>query len=262
MNTKRLVLLLGLGGAGFWWWRSRQAVASSTAGSAGAAPPVAASAAASSAVASGFPATSAPAVAPSAAAPAPAVAAAQLIPKGVLFDQGYEFWSPGKKHYVVFQPDGNLVVYTPDKKPIWATGTQNKGGSDCIFQEDGNLCVYAGDRYLWGSGTQGKAVNMRLLDSGQFQALDASGAVVWTTPAAPIAQPAAKQAAPAAKPATASSAVVAKPVVLAGKGSVTVVQPVAKKDPFASPPIVNPKGQTVAAKSVVVRGKGSAAVYQ
>ena len=193
------------------------------------------------------------------------MAAAQLIPKGVLFDQGYEFWSPNKKHYVVFQADGNLVVYTPDKKPIWATGTQNKGGSDCIFQEDGNLCVYAGDRYLWGSGTNGKAEKLRLLDSGQFQALDASGAVVWTTPAAPAAptaQPAAKQAAAVAKPATASAAVVAKPVVLAGKGSVTVVQPVAKKDPFASPPIVNPKGQTVAAKSVVVRGKGSVAVYQ
>lgn len=245
MNTKRLVLLLGLGGAGFWWWRSRTAV------SAGAAPAVAASAAAS---------PSAPIAATAAASPAPAVAAAQLIPKGVLFDQEYEFWSPGKKHYVVFQADGNLVVYTPDKKPIWATGTQNKGGSDCIFQDDGNLCIYAGDRYLWGSGTQGKAVNLRLLDSGQFQALDASGAVVWTTPAAPAAQPAAKQAAAATKP-----AVVAKPVTttkpVATKPAVVQAKPLllAKKDPFQTPPYVNPKAASFTAARVVTRsGKGTA----
>ncbi|KAI9094115.1 hypothetical protein DFS34DRAFT_253472 [Phlyctochytrium arcticum] len=51
---------------------------------------------------------------------------------------------PDGAHYLIMQPDGNLVYYDKDKKPIWASSHANKGtGPYCaILQFDRNFVVY------------------------------------------------------------------------------------------------------------------------
>jgi hypothetical protein len=51
------------------------------------------------------------------------------------------------------QGDGNLVVYTQDGVPVWASGTQGNPGAEVVMQDDGNLVVYSSGRALWASNT-------------------------------------------------------------------------------------------------------------
>lgn len=55
---------------------------------------------------------------------------------------------------LVMQEDGNLVVYTPQGVPIFATGTNGNPGAYLALQSDGNLVVYSGaGQALWASNT-------------------------------------------------------------------------------------------------------------
>ncbi len=53
-----------------------------------------------------------------------------------------------------FQNDGDLVVYDYKQRPMWSSGTANKGAAELAFQADGNLVIYA-EKPLWQSGTSG-----------------------------------------------------------------------------------------------------------
>ncbi|MBK5543289.1 putidacin L1 family lectin-like bacteriocin [Pseudomonas sp. TH04] len=68
---------------------------------------------------------------------------------------------PGKLYGIgnvalVFQGDGNLVVYGPNSSVIWASYSQNKGGTKCIMQGDGNLVIYTDNNVaIWHTHTGG-----------------------------------------------------------------------------------------------------------
>jgi hypothetical protein len=60
--------------------------------------------------------------------------------------------------FVVFQEDGNLVVYHfnvfGSEVPAWASGTNGKGATTLALQHDGNLVIYtAQGKVLWASNT-------------------------------------------------------------------------------------------------------------
>lgn len=64
-----------------------------------------------------------------------------------------ELLSPNGRHQLLMQEDGNLVLYT-EGHPVWATGTHGRPGASAWHQPDGNLVVYGPDRLpLWDSGT-------------------------------------------------------------------------------------------------------------
>lgn len=72
----------------------------------------------------------------------------------------WKIYSHDKRHYVVFQEDGNLVVYDrqPFLHPIWNSNTQNRGATHCIMQHDGNLVIYKNNSRnepVWNSNTWG-----------------------------------------------------------------------------------------------------------
>ena len=49
-----------------------------------------------------------------------------LIAVNTVFVINKRYWSPNKKHFLVFQGDGNLVIYrtaSTGPEPIWNTGT-------------------------------------------------------------------------------------------------------------------------------------------
>jgi hypothetical protein len=55
------------------------------------------------------------------------------------------------------QTDGNLVVYKPGGTAIWNTRTHGNGGAGLAIQDDGNLVIYDTSwRALWSSGTAGR----------------------------------------------------------------------------------------------------------
>ena len=57
---------------------------------------------------------------------------------------------------LIQQTDGNLVVYSSEDKPTWASGTYGKNVKRCIMQTDGNLVQYLPyDVPVWASNTNG-----------------------------------------------------------------------------------------------------------
>lgn len=61
-----------------------------------------------------------------------------------------------RKYALIFQGDGNLVLYKQGGTPLWSSGTHDKSADYVVMQSDGNLVIYdSQDRPLWGSGTNG-----------------------------------------------------------------------------------------------------------
>jgi hypothetical protein len=54
---------------------------------------------------------------------------------------------------LVFQADGNLVVYTPQGQALWATGTQGTNADTLAIQADGNVVLYGANKPLWATNT-------------------------------------------------------------------------------------------------------------
>jgi aqualysin 1 len=75
----------------------------------------------------------------------------------VLYQGSAPLWASGQKAatWIVNQPDGNLVMYTYDAVPVWASNTAGNGASTLVQQNDGNLVLYrnSDNRATWASGT-------------------------------------------------------------------------------------------------------------
>jgi hypothetical protein len=86
---------------------------------------------------------------------------------------------------LIFQSDGNLVFYRTTGtswEPLWASGTNGKGGNEVSFQGDGNLVIYANGRAVWATGTNGHGVTrLTLRSDGNVVLTDTAGNVKWQT---------------------------------------------------------------------------------
>jgi hypothetical protein len=57
---------------------------------------------------------------------------------------------------LIFQGDGNLVVYDQNMAPVWFSGTANIGATQAVMQGDGNFVISnAAGQPLWYTGTGG-----------------------------------------------------------------------------------------------------------
>ncbi len=55
---------------------------------------------------------------------------------------------------LILQGDGNLVLYTQNMRPVWASGTDGNPGAWLALQVDGNLVLYSSTNVpLWSTGT-------------------------------------------------------------------------------------------------------------
>jgi hypothetical protein len=69
--------------------------------------------------------------------------------------------------YAVMQADGNLVVYSADRRVLWSTGTNGNSGAYTALQDDGNLVVHfrgSTSDALWSTGSYARS---RTIASGQ-----------------------------------------------------------------------------------------------
>lgn len=56
--------------------------------------------------------------------------------------------------FAVMQEDGNFVIYTPQSEPIWSSGTPDHPGALLVVQSDGNVVIYQDGVPIWNTGTQ------------------------------------------------------------------------------------------------------------
>jgi predicted heme/steroid binding protein len=108
-----------------------------------------------------------------------------LVSSGGRLSRGERYHSTNRQYYVIFQDDGNLVVYNSSNQPLWGADCHGKGGNRCVFQPDGNLVVYdASNAPIWASNTHGKGSGLRVLnmqDDGNLVIYDSTGRAIWST---------------------------------------------------------------------------------
>ncbi|CAK6979977.1 B-type lectin plumieribetin-like isoform X2 [Scomber scombrus] len=95
--------------------------------------------------------------------------------------------SPNGRYKAVFQQDGNFVILADgDDSPIWATRTAGKNAFRITVQEDNNLVVYTEqNKPVWASDTwqhyYGYSTAMRLTMTNEGKlVLDKHGTTVWS----------------------------------------------------------------------------------
>lgn len=96
----------------------------------------------------------------------------QIIPPGKALEVGRRYEVGGV--YLIFQSDGNLVVYRNDGAVVWHSDTYGKGGRQAVMQADGNFVIYGqGGEALWHTGTGGSP--------GAYAQIQSNGAFVICT---------------------------------------------------------------------------------
>lgn len=66
-----------------------------------------------------------------------------------------DFWVQSRtdSSQLVFQTDGNLVLYSSSGRAVWHSQTYGRGAAKLSLQSDGNIVVYrANNTPLWSSG--------------------------------------------------------------------------------------------------------------
>lgn len=106
----------------------------------------------------------------------------QSFRAGTELQQNRWYNSSEHNHTLIFQNDGNLVVYDDgDSNPIWSSNTQGEGAR-AVFQRDGNLVVYSvygNPVYSSNTANQGGVV-LKLQRDGNLVIYTSSGRAIWS----------------------------------------------------------------------------------
>ncbi len=106
------------------------------------------------------------------------------LESGETLRHGEHVESDDQHFRLVFQHDGNLVIYRlPGMDVLWASNTAGSGGERCVMQQDGNLVLYdLQGSALWSSGTHGKPDSfLSMQRDGNAVLRRPDGAVVWAS---------------------------------------------------------------------------------
>ena len=98
--------------------------------------------------------------------------------------------SSSGRYTLLYQSDGNLVLYDNYGGPVWASSTFSGPGVTAM-QGDGNLVVYdASWTPLWASGTSGHhGAYLEVHDDGAIVVRSPQGAALWAAPFTPTGPP-------------------------------------------------------------------------
>lgn len=92
-------------------------------------------------------------------------------------------YSPSGAYVLIYQNDGNLVLYGPSG-PLWASDTIGQAPGFATMQGDGNVVVYRADGVpIWATDTAGMpGAELRVQDDGFLVLYDAGNSPMWTGP--------------------------------------------------------------------------------
>jgi Cutinase len=91
--------------------------------------------------------------------------------------------SPDGVFVLIFQSDGNLVLFGHRYQPLWASNTAGQPGNHVVLQPDGNLVMYsAGGQPVWYNGMNGTAGTRVVVQAdGNLVEYNAAGQAAWHT---------------------------------------------------------------------------------
>jgi hypothetical protein len=116
------------------------------------------------------------------ALPARAHAGQSAFYGGEYLFPGQTLVAPSCYYKLVFQADGNLVLYTHSNSAVWWSGTQNEGAGYATMQTDGNLVVYRWDgTALWSTGTWGNPYAVTYLQNDGNLVVYKGSAALWAS---------------------------------------------------------------------------------
>ena len=90
--------------------------------------------------------------------------------------------SPNGAYFLIYQSDGNLVLYQSGGGALWHTSTWGTAPGVTVMQGDGHLVVYDAYWYpVWYSGTAGNpGAYLSVQDDSNLVIYSGSGGVLWT----------------------------------------------------------------------------------
>lgn len=108
------------------------------------------------------------------------------LPLNATLYPGQSLQTMDRKHKLVLQADGNLVLYSSassSETPIWASGTNGQSALGLVMQSDGNLVLYStSGTALWSSGTDHKSSSfLTVQPDGNLVMYAPSGQPIWWT---------------------------------------------------------------------------------
>lgn len=114
--------------------------------------------------------------------PAPPSGRDTLYP-GEWLEMQQELDSENGRYALAYQPDGNLVLYRDDGKPLWSSKTSGTSAGAAAMQEDGNFVIYNADGVpVWASNTGGyPGATVSMQSDGNVVIYTSSGAPIWAT---------------------------------------------------------------------------------
>jgi WD40 repeat protein len=144
------------------------------------------------------PATPTPATTKAAASatPTPVATKAAAVPQENVFPlstghtivQGQKYDSPSGDHYLIFQPDGNVVVYTAADQYVWGLQSETDKYAEAQsvkMQEDGNFVIRgANDEYIWSALDENPDASafLTLTPQGVLQLVSGdTGKILWAS---------------------------------------------------------------------------------
>lgn len=86
-----------------------------------------------------------------------------------------------RKHQLLHQGDGNVVLYDQSGNPVWHTKTYGTNTSRFVMQGDGNAVLYnAANKPIWHTGTHGNpGATLAVQGDGNIVVYKADGTVAW-----------------------------------------------------------------------------------
>lgn len=100
--------------------------------------------------------------------------------------RGKKYWSKSKNNYLIFEQNGNLLVYNKSDQPLWQlknTGTDTSRIDRITVQTDGNFAAYTqDDLYIWSAlhDAPPEGTYIYLNSEGSFDVQTPNGDVLWS----------------------------------------------------------------------------------
>jgi len=103
------------------------------------------------------------------------------LPAGARLVSGQSLISPDGRYRLVYQGDGNLVLYDEvERSAPWSSGTAGLSTGQVVMQTDGNFVIYDGsNRPRWMSGTANANTKLVLQADGNLVVYTPDGRAPW-----------------------------------------------------------------------------------
>ncbi len=95
---------------------------------------------------------------------------------------GQQLETADRRYRLVFQADGNLVLYSTNRA-LWSANTQNSGANHVSLQDDGNMVIYdINSRAIWNTRTFGNGPSRLVIQQdGNLVLYNGAGRATWNT---------------------------------------------------------------------------------